>query len=117
MRRGEVAKPRLLRVLLTLVEATSLPLLVTCLLYLLTGYQMLLPGLKLIPRAHELHTDRVLRSLLLIFGLIHGYSGLIILCERRIRNNTTRTIVESVITVLLVGLAVFFAFLELYISG
>lgn len=117
MRRREVVKPRLLRVLLTLVETTSLPLLVICLIYLLTGYQMLIPSLKLFPRAYQLHTDRVLRSLLLIFGLIHGYSGLIILCERRIRNNTTRVIVESVVSVLLVGLAVFFALLELYISG
>ncbi|MFZ8782696.1 MAG: hypothetical protein ACO2OR_01750 [Desulfurococcaceae archaeon] len=112
-----MARPRLLRVLLTLVETTSLPLLVVCLLYLLTGYQMLIPGLKLIPRARELHTDRVLRSLLLILGLVHGYSGLIILSERRIRNNTIRTIVEAVATALLVGLAVLFAILELYISG
>ncbi|MEM0059110.1 MAG: hypothetical protein QXE10_01630 [Desulfurococcaceae archaeon] len=117
MRRGEVAKPRLLRVLLTLVETTSLPLLVTCLLYLLTGYQMLIPGLKLIPRAHELHTDLVLRSLTLILGLVHGYSGLIILSERRIRNNTIRTIVEVAVTILLVGLTVLLATLELYISG
>lgn len=117
MRRGEVARPRLLKVLLTLVEITSLPLLVICLLYLLTGYQMLIPGLKLIPRARELHTDRVLRLLFLILVLVHGYSGLIIVSERRIRNNTIRTIIEVAVTILLVGLAVLFVILELYISG
>lgn len=110
-----MANPKLLRIMLLLVEITSLPLLVLCLLYSLTGYQMLIPRLRLIPRARLVHTDQVLRVLLLTLALIHGYSGLILLCERRIRNSTLRKIVELAITLLLAYFAVLFAVFEIMV--
>lgn len=112
MRRGEVVKPGFLRVLLVLVETTSIPLLVLCLVYLLTGYQMQTSSLRFFPRAREIHTDPTLRVLLVIMAFIHGYSGLILLCERRIRNKILKLAVEYSITGLLIVLAVFIIFLE-----
>ena len=93
-----MANPKLLRISLILIEITSLPLLVLGLIYLLTGYQMLTHSVRLIPRARYLHTDLTLRIILVTMGLIHGYSGLVLMCERRIRNNNLRKIVEIIIT-------------------
>jgi succinate dehydrogenase hydrophobic anchor subunit len=117
LRRRGVVKPRILRILLTLVETTSLPLLVLCMIYLLTGYQILLPGLKLIPMARVIHTDLVLRVSFIVLTLIHSYSGLIILCERRIKNNTLRTLIESTITGLIVIFTALFIIIEIMISS
>ena len=115
LRRGEVVNPKLLRVFLLIVEITSLPLLVLCLVYLLTSYQMLIPGLRLIPRPRLVHTDRVLRVLLATLALAHSYSGLILLCERRIRNSTLRKLVELSITLLLAYFAILLGILEIMV--
>lgn len=111
-----MVKPRLLRIALLLVEATSIPLLVLGLVYLLTGYQMLVPSVKLFPRPQQIHTDLVLRIIFATMGLIHGYSGLILLLERRIRNNTLRLIIEGIVTGLFIAIAVLILVLELIVS-
>lgn len=111
-----MVNPKLLRVFLLIVEITSLPLLLLCLVYLLTGYQMLIPSLRLIPRPRLVHTDRVLRVLLVTLALAHSYSGLILLCERRIRNSTLRKLVELSITLLLAYFAILLGILEIMVS-
>ncbi len=111
-----MVKPRLLKIMLLLVEATSLPLLVLSLVYLLTGYQMLTPRVRFFPKPRLIHTDPVLRILLATLGLIHGYSGLILLFERRIRNNALRIMIEAIVTGLLLGIAGLIILLELELS-
>ena len=102
--RRSTFKPAILKLSLTLVESTSIPLIVLMLLYLLTGYEMLVLSRILIPNARAIHTDRVLRLILVALVLIHGYFGTLILCERRIRNNLARPIIEFLITVALIFL-------------
>lgn len=105
--------PRLLRIALLLVEATSIPLLVLLLLYLLTGYQMLVPGFRVFENPRLLHTDRVLRVLTVALALLHSYGGLLLLISRRARK------LALALIPLATGLVVFFAVLvvalELYV--
>jgi len=108
-----VVKPKLLKTLLALTEVTSIPLLVLGLIYLLTGYQMLSSSLRLIPRARLVHTDPVLRALLAAMALVHGYSGLIVLCERRIKSGSLKKLIEFLVTGLLVFFAALFGTLEI----
>lgn len=93
-----MVKPRLLRIVLTMVEATSIPLMVMALIYLLTGYEMLTSRLKLIPKARAIHVNEVLRVVFVALVLIHGYAGLILLCERIFRSKTLKLATELFIT-------------------
>lgn len=93
-----MARSKLLKLALMMVEATSIPLTVTTLIYLLTGYEMLATGLRLIPRARAIHTNEVLRVVFAALALLHGYAGLILLCGRRLRNKTLKVVTEMFIT-------------------
>lgn len=108
-RKQRPLKPLLLRLSLVTVEITSTPLLILVVLYLLTGYEMLVPRYVLLPKARAIHTDSILRWIFVVLVLLHSYCGLILLCERRIRNNLARMIIELLITgivVFLVGLII-----------
>lgn len=98
---------------LLLVEFTSIPLLLICFIYLLTGYQMINPSLLLFPRALSIHTDETLRVLFLLLTTIHSMTGLLLMCERRIRTKTIRVIAEGVIVVILIALTIFLLTLDL----
>jgi len=112
---AKVASPKLLRALYLLVEVTGPAVSAVMLIYLLTGYQMLAPGLGLIPRASLVHTDPVLRALAIALALTHSYAGLLLICERRIRSYTLKRLAELDITVLLAFFAALFATLEIVI--
>lgn len=87
---------RTLRLALAIVEATSIPLIVLLSLYILSGYQMLNPGLYIMPAARTVHTDRILRVVFLALVYLHSLTGLIIMCERRIRRRLLRSAVEYI---------------------
>ncbi|MEM0027849.1 MAG: hypothetical protein QXD38_08000 [Ignisphaera sp.] len=95
-----------LRIALAIVEVTSIPLLVLTAIYILSGYQMLYPQIRLIPAARTLHTDKFLRILFVVLVYLHGLTGTIILCERRIRNALIRNIIEYIA---IIGLSILLA--------
>lgn len=106
---------RVLKYALLLVEFTSVPLAVIGLVYLLTGYQMLLPGYHVFPRPRAIHTDRMLRVLLVAFGMVHCYSGLLLLLNRRVRCRRVKGLLEALVTALIILFAALFAYLELLV--
>lgn len=107
---------RFLKYMLLLVEFTSIPLLALCTVYLLTGYQILLPHLRVIPNASSIHVDKVLRALFVTFCLVHGYAGTIILINRRTRSRARVKALELLVSALIAVLAAFLVYLELLVS-
>jgi len=108
---------RSLRVALIIVEITSLPLLVLMLLYILSGYQMMLRSPIFFPRAEIIHTDPLLRILLILLTYLHSLAGLILLINRRVRNNTIRNILEYIVILSTSLLLAFCITLELLLKG
>ena len=88
---------------LLLVELTSIPLLFLSIIYVLTGYQMLYPEkIHIFQNPRAIHTDKDLRISTIVLGLIHASAGIILLCERRIRNRVVRNALE-IATILLLA--------------
>lgn len=83
-----------LRFALALVEALSLPLLTLAILYILSGYQMLYPQIRLLPAARAIHVDPILRILFIVLAYLHSLFGLIIVIERRVRVKPLRIALE-----------------------
>ncbi|MEM0000148.1 MAG: hypothetical protein QXH02_03605 [Desulfurococcaceae archaeon] len=107
---------RTLKCALLLVELTSIPLLVLGLVYLVTGYQLLVPGIRLVPHARLVHSDRALRVILIAFSTIHGYAGSLILLHRRVKSKQVRGLLEIIINVVVLSLIIAFTYLELLVK-
>jgi len=107
----------LARVALAIVEASSIPLLVLSLIYLVTGYQLLDPRIQILPRPRLIHTDRLLRIIAAAVGVAHGWAGLVLLSERRIRNKLLRTLVEALATGLTAWVVSFVVVVEMALLG
>ncbi|WP_440059468.1 hypothetical protein ACSU1N_06685 [Thermogladius sp. 4427co] len=105
--------PKLLKLALTIVETTSIPLFVIGVVYLLTGYDMLTPT-RLIPSARLIHTDSVLRILAISLGFLHSYSGFLLLIARRVRSPLASRALLVLVTAIFLTLAALFTALELY---
>jgi len=108
--------PKLLRAALLIVEATSIPLIVLGFLYLVTGYQLLNPGIQLIPRPRVIHTDAVLRITLVVVSILHGYGGLLLLIARLARSNLLRASLFILVHILLIVFLALVVFLEISLS-
>ncbi len=101
-----------IRYLMIVVEASSIPLLILILLMILSGYGILYPdkirmltgGLISDRIAFKIHTDIVIRISIIAILLIHGFTGLLLLSEKYIRNNLMKKIIILCITVVLVFL-------------
>jgi len=102
----------LVKVALTLVEATSIPLLILSLIYLITGYQLLSPEIHIIPRPRLIHTDIVLRLITIVVGITHSWAGLTLLCERRVKNKLLKKLLELIIAILVAYIAAFVTLVE-----
>ncbi len=102
-----------LRIALIIVEITSLPLLLLLLLYILSGYQMLLRSPVFFPRAETIHKDPLLRILLILLVYLHSSAGLILLINRRIRNKIVKNILEYTVILLTSLFLAFCIILEL----
>jgi len=107
----------LARVALTIVEASSIPLLVLSLLYLITGYQLLDSRIQVLPRPRLIHTDRLLRLTAVAVGVTHGWAGLVLLSERRIRNKLLRALIEALATGLAAWVVSFVVVAEMALLG
>ncbi len=95
--------------ILLVVEALSIPLFLTTILLIISGYGIINPrvvnlltfGLMNYATSANLHTTEILRISFTILVLIHSYGGLILLSLRRIRNKLLKNIVSllsSIIT-------------------
>ncbi|MBS7607249.1 MAG: hypothetical protein QW502_04965 [Candidatus Bathyarchaeia archaeon] len=105
-----IKRAMLMRLSLLIVELTSLPLIVLASIYMLSGYQLLNPEVRIIPEPRRIHTDRFLRILTIFLAYLHAFGGAIIVAERRLRKETLRKIIEAAmitaITVLLIALLI-----------
>lgn len=104
------------RIALIIVESTSIPLLVLGLIYLITGYQLLNPGLRLIPGARLIHADRLLRISLITLAMLHGYLGSLLLVARRAGRGVIRDIVTIALTAMIIVIVSIVVYAELSIK-
>ena len=107
---------KLLRAALFMVEATSIPLIILGFLYLVTGYQLLNPGIQLIPRPRVVHTDAALRITLIAVSILHGYGGLLLLIARLARSSLLRGLLLILVHVFLIVFLALVVFLEISLS-
>ncbi|MEM2168984.1 MAG: hypothetical protein QXX99_03635 [Candidatus Bathyarchaeia archaeon] len=102
-----VKKAKLMKMLLLIVEFTSIPLIALGFIYLVSGYQMLSPELKIIPEPRRIHTDMFLRILSISLAYLHALGGVMIIIERRLRRDILKKIAEifaiTVLTALLLA--------------
>jgi succinate dehydrogenase hydrophobic anchor subunit len=90
------------RIALVIVEVTSIPLLLLSAIYVITGYQLVYPDkIWLFPSPRAIHADKVLRVATIALGALHGVAGVVLLCERKIRNKFTRSAVELVVLIII----------------
>jgi len=107
-----VKRITLMKISLLIIEFTSLPLLLLASIYLLSGYQMLNPNIRIIPESRRIHVDKFLRILAIILVCLHSIGGLIFLVERSIRRDMLRKIMDAAIIVGLILLMLFFLLME-----
>jgi hypothetical protein len=112
-----VMNSKLLRAALLMVEATSIPLIILGFLYLVTGYQLLNPGIQLIPRPRVIHTDAALRITLVAVSILHGYGGLLLLIARLARSSLLRASLFILVHVILIVFLALVVFLEISLSS
>ncbi|MCS7113160.1 MAG: hypothetical protein RMJ00_04980 [Nitrososphaerota archaeon] len=104
-----VRRATLVKLSLLIVESTSLPIAILASVYLLSGYQMLIPDVRLIPEPRRIHTDRFLRILTILLVYLHTVGGAILIAERRLRRREVlkkliETLAVTMVTILLIAL-------------
>lgn len=102
----------LVRISVLMVEFTSLPLIVLASIYLLSGYQMLNPEIRMIPEPRKIHTDKILRALTIVLTYLHTLGGIIIVVERRLREEPLRRVIRAAMTAALTVLLIFLLLVE-----
>lgn len=107
-----IKRAMLIRLFLLIVEFTSLPLIVLASIYLLSGYQMLIPELQIIPESRKIHTDKFLRILTIILTYLHALGGIIITVERRLRKEILKNIVRTALITAITFLLLIFLMIE-----
>ncbi|MEM2021019.1 MAG: hypothetical protein QXP80_02180 [Zestosphaera sp.] len=85
---------------LKLVEYTAIPLSLTFLLYVLSGYGMLSsPILNVLGftfiTSTKIHTLPLLRYLTSVLATIHFYCGVVVLTRRRVKNARLREVLKA----------------------
>ncbi|MCS7104756.1 MAG: hypothetical protein NZ954_04245 [Thermofilaceae archaeon] len=99
-----MGEARRLRIYLKLVEITSIPLTVLLLIYILSGYGMVSPSLRILGFNYafsaRLHTSPWLRLSIVVLTVLHGHSGLAVLARKKIRSITAWRLVETGLAVL-----------------
>ncbi|MEM2248891.1 MAG: hypothetical protein QXJ46_05190 [Candidatus Bathyarchaeia archaeon] len=102
----------LVKTSLLMIELTSLPLIVLASIYLLSGYQMLAPELRIIPEPRKIHTDKFLRILTIFLMYLHASGGIIVIIERRLRKDVLRDIARTALIVVITLLLIIFLMIE-----
>lgn len=100
-----------------LVDATSIPIAVVMLLYLLSGYGIIssvlrAPGIDHIFWA-RIHSSPILRIFTVALAVLHGYCGLVVLAFKRIKTPRARLTVEVVLLALTLAFSALIAYIEL----
>ena len=116
-----ISLKKYLKYLLTIVEASSISLLLLIFILVLSGYGILYPaqirvltgGLISERLAYKIHTDKIIRMSTITLLFIHGYSGILLLIERRVRRALMKRIMILCITILIVYLYILLVLLDL----
>lgn len=108
-----VKRAILVKLSLLMVEFTSIPLTVVASIYLLSGYQMLNPEVRIISEPRRIHTDRFLRILTILLTYLHTFGGIVFIAERRLRRETLRKMIEAAMTAAITMLLIIFLVIEL----
>jgi hypothetical protein len=95
-----------------MVEVTSPPLILLATIYLLSGYQMLIPTLKILPESRRIHIDNLLRLLTIMLAYIHTVGGSIFIIERRMKREFMRKVAEISVVATVITLMLLFLMLE-----
>ncbi|HIP56670.1 MAG TPA: hypothetical protein EYH02_01155 [Ignisphaera aggregans] len=103
-----------------LIEVTAIPLALLLGLFIVTGYcliksravEALTLGLLTYPICIALHTSRVLRILLVVFALLHGVSGFMLMAMRYVDKRFVKY-VESLLIVFSIIVLIEIVILEL----
>ncbi|MCS7114949.1 MAG: hypothetical protein RMJ15_07385 [Nitrososphaerota archaeon] len=107
-----VKRATFVRLSLLIVEFTSIPLLVLASIYLISGYQMLAPQVRIIPEPRKIHVDSLLRVLTIFLAYLHILGGIIVVVERRLRKEVLKKIIETVAVIVITSLLTFFLIIE-----
>lgn len=112
-----IERVTLMKILLLMVEFTSILLIVLGSIYLLSGYQLLNPELRIIPEPRRIHSDRFLRLLTITLTYLHALGGIMIMIKRRLRRGVLRKAVEITTIVVLTALLFILFIIEAMVSG
>lgn len=105
-------RARLVRLSMLMVEVTSLPLILLASIYLLSGYQMLNPEMKIIPEPRKIHADKSLRIISILLAYLHVLGGTTIVVERRLRKEKLRKTIETLLIAVTTMLLITFLAIE-----
>jgi hypothetical protein len=118
LRLSNMSEARRLRLYLKLVEYTSIPLTALMVLYILTGYGTISPVLRHLGLSYafsvNLHTAPMLRWLLNVLVILHGYPGLALLARKKLKLGKLWKAVEVAIAIAFAAYAVVVIYAELY---
>ncbi len=110
------------KVVLILVETTSIPLLFLSIVMILTGYCIVNPrivslltlGLLSLNKAYIIHTDPIIRNSFSILLFIHSLSGSILMINRYIRNVKMKSVTRFLVIILFTYLILLVCLAELF---
>lgn len=112
-----IKRATLMKTFLLMVKFTSIPLIVLGSIYLLSGYHLLNPELRIMPEPRRIHSDRFLRLLTITLAYLHALGGIIIIIRRRLRRDISRKIAEITAVVILTALLLISFTIEAMVSG
>lgn len=107
-----IKRATLVKLAILMVEVTAPPLFLLASIYLLSGYQMLVPTVKILPESRRIHTDRLLRLLTITLAYIHTLGGSIFVIERRMKKDVLKKLTEVFAVVTATALMFLFLILE-----
>jgi hypothetical protein len=101
-----------IKLAILMVEVTSPPLILLATIYLLSGYQMLIPTVKILPEPRRIHTDSLLRLLTVMLAYFHTIGGSIFIIERRMKRGALKKAAEIFVFAAVTTLTLLFLMLE-----
>ncbi|MEM0345139.1 MAG: hypothetical protein QXP94_03455 [Thermofilaceae archaeon] len=112
---------RRVRFYIRLVDATSVPLAVVMLLYLLSGYGMISRALQQFGFTYafwaRIHTSPILRIAAVALTVLHGYPGLVVLAFKRVKSHKARLAIELALLALTLAFCALIVYAELSAAG
>ncbi len=111
---------KLIKYLVVVNEAFSIPLALLLTLMIISGYGILYPskiqvltgGLTMEEAFYHIHTDKIIRLSLTTLLLIHIHTGLIILVEKYVKMRSLKKILQIIISIPLLYIYILLIIIE-----